>query len=795
MKYTMSALLAMAAFLLSPVVATDVDTEVLLEGPVEIVVGEDPDQFSIGWSDGVCYLPVKGARAGDSVKFELLGHNVYLMDSAEAMENCDFSRGKLLASGGDYEYTITERNVAKRSSLYFACEVGSHCFGEQRLRVDLDASEGPRTEAPVSKFILGTSSKSCQAVRQGEMDPAVASRAMETECSEPEFREPTEAIDRPHYYRSCLGPPITLTPGGVINKSSVLSFPFPTDRRVLLGDRTWEFVQGDPKLGPLDPVEVNQLYIHHIAGSVVLGNGAENIRQVEEDAAFQSPYGVLSGDINDIMIFHLIDLRETGDQWLECLECRCKDGQGTYLGFGGSGSETTETFGDGTGGVACCNNCTDLVGPTVDYRLRYNVTYTELSDLDVPVKPIIYVMADVAPAIDRYVEWDVPSYQNLTKEYKLEGNPMVQVLENVGTLRELFGGLFPGAQYTGTDMMEIHRCAGHLHIAAIGMWLTDALTGEIICYNDVEYGSDPKADVGFIRSISVTNYDPPLKVLADRKMKLVTHYDATVLHTGVMGLLSLYVAEGGKDVGPAEAALTADICAAPSCEVMDILPNGRCNNALEDSMLCAFGGLCDCTVLLSLSDTVGGCGGVYVSDFGNITVSSMCAQHCGCGEDILEDSILEQIEEQTEKLCHYAGEECTRYLSNVYTCSQPWADGFDGFEKAVMKVVAQYGEQMALEGTKLGAQAMHRYDVVKAEDAEVSPCDPKDYPPKSEEIDTNESERANGFHPLYLFPVFVVGVIVGLFVLSKKLRRNKTTPTVLSEGEKAPTVLSDGEKV
>jgi len=790
MKFIKCMLLAAASFLLNAT-ATDVENnEVLpvvedqIEGPVEIIIGDYP--FNIGWSDGVCYLPVEGGRAGDSLSFTLFGHNVFLMDSAEAMENCDFSKGKLLGSTGTYEYTITEKDVLNHSTLYFACEVGNHCFGEQRVQVNLDKTLGPRTEAPISEFILGTTSLSCAAVRKGEIDRDVASRAEETTCSEPEFREVTDSIDRPHYYRSCLGPPITLTPGGVINKSSALSFPFPTDRRVLLGDRTWEFVQGD--IGALVPVNVNQLYIHHIAGSVVLGNGAENIRQVEEDGAFEKPYGMLTGDINDIMIFHLIDLRETGDNWLECLECRCKDGEGSYLGLGGSGSEGLSVTDDEIGprgGVYCCYNCTDLVGPTVDYRLRYNVTYTELSDLDYSVKPIVMGTADVAFAIDRYVEWDVPNYQEMPKEHQLDGSPTVQVLERVGTLREMFGGFFPGAQYVGPDIMEIYRCAGHLHIAAIGMWLTDAITGDVICHNDVEYGSDPKADVGFIRTITVTNYDPPLRILADRKYKLVTHYDATILHTGVMGLLTLYFAEGVIDVGPEEAALTANICVAPSCEVTNVLPNGGCNNALEDSILCSFGGLCECENLLSLSDTIGGCNGVYMSDFGNFTVGSVCALHCGCGDDLLEESILEQIEEQTKQNCHYASKECTRYLSNVYTCSQPWAVGAEGFEKIVMGVVSEHGKEMALEGTKLGNSAMHRFDTVKTEDLEVLPCDPQLFPPKLKETETEAStERGSNFHPLYLFPVFIVCVIFVLPVLSRKLRKDKTAPTSMSEGEK-----------
>mmetsp|Transcript_9242 Transcript_9242/g.13475 ORF Transcript_9242/g.13475 Transcript_9242/m.13475 type:complete len:782 (-) Transcript_9242:237-2582(-) len=739
--------------------------------PVEIVVGDDPDQFNWGWSDGVCYLPIQNARVGDSISFSFFLHNVYKMPSREAMEKCDFSSATLLASSSPFAYTITSDDGP---SLYFACEVGSHCFGEQRLEVEVEQSTSePRSSLPYSRFVLGTSSESCARLRRGDISVSDASRGDESDCSPPELREATEDIDRPHYFRSCLGPPITMTPGGVINQASLLHFPFPTDRRVLIGTRVWEFVQGD--IGALEPVYVNQLYIHHIAGSVVMGNGAENIRQSEEDAAFPLPFGMLSGDFSDNMLFHLIDLRNTGDQWLECLECRCKNGEGTYLSIGGSGDE-----GGPGGGVSCCTNCTDLSEPTIDYRLRYNVTYTELADVDVPIDPIVMISTDVAPGIDRYVEWDVAQWQELPPDQSLPENPKVQVVTRVGTLRDLFGGFFPGAKYTGQDLVKVHRCIGHLHVAALGMWLYDDKTNELICHNDVEYGDDPDQDKGFLRSVSVTNYDPPLSILADRTLRIVTHYDAEILHTGVMGLLFLMVSEGLTTVSSSEASLTVDLCQAPTCDPNAILPNGGCRDSLQDSIMCMFGGVCDCNVLLSLPDTIGGCddGGVYMSNFGNVTVGSLCAQHCGCPMSLLQDSVMEQIQERTEDLCHYAGAECSRYLANLYACAQPWSDGADGFEESVMRVVAEQGKRMAFEGTKLGSSRLHRFDKVKSlEDVQISLCNSTDYFSESESApsasmsDTDETK----FSLIYLFPVVVVGLIAGLALYSNKVRKSQKT--------------------
>ena len=185
-----------------------------------------------------------------------------------------------------------------------------------------------------------------------------------------------------------------MTPGGVINQATFVHFPYPKDRCVLLGTCVWDIVEGDPDedMGGLRSVNVNQLYVHHFLDYVVQGAGAESVRRYDDDAAFPLPYGLLTGDFGDVMTFHFIDLRHTGDDWLECAECRCSD----Y-----------------TGSIQCCTNCADLLTPTVDYRLRYNVSWTEISELEEPVKPLIQISADIAQALGKYVEFDVPHYDSL----------------------------------------------------------------------------------------------------------------------------------------------------------------------------------------------------------------------------------------------------------------------------------------------------------------------------------------------------------------------------------------------
>ena len=84
---------------------------------------------------------------------------------------------------------------------------------------------------------------------------------------------------------------------------------------------------------------------------------------------------------------------------------------------------------------------------------------------------------------------------------------------------------------------------GHLHVAALRMWIEDATTGEIICDGLGGYGTDPDQDAGFLTSVSVSNYEgDDIKVFpSDRVMKFVTEYNASEVHTGVMGMEFIFI--------------------------------------------------------------------------------------------------------------------------------------------------------------------------------------------------------------------------------------------------------------
>jgi hypothetical protein len=149
------------------------------------------------------------------------------------------------------------------SRFTFARQLGSHCNGgNQKLCVDLVVSNNTNTNSTrfvESRYIVGASQADCADLQNGdtsilnissssgaEDDGTGGGRVvMGSTCSEPSLQN-----DERIFYVTCLSGPNTLTPGGVINQAHVLHYPYPKDRRVKAGLRTWEFVADDPTTAP-----------------------------------------------------------------------------------------------------------------------------------------------------------------------------------------------------------------------------------------------------------------------------------------------------------------------------------------------------------------------------------------------------------------------------------------------------------------------------------------------------------------------------------------------------------------
>jgi len=640
--------------------------------PITIVIGEDSAALpsSVGWTDGVCYKPMtNGVHPGDSLEFRYYAHDVHIMASKEHFMSCDFTDATLLSQVGQapFRYRIP---ADQTDTIYFACSVGDHCAsGTQKLQVMVFSILGDTEQerpATVSSYLTGTSTADCQKLQESPEEELVSDQQpLSSECSDPVLGGDG------HYTRTCLSGPATLTPGGVINRLFVLQYPFPRDHRVAIGQRTFEFVHDNIDGEGVIPVPVNQLYVHHLSGNVIFGQGSEGLRQEAPDAPFAQPYALMSGDEGDSMIFHIIDLRQV-DDWLACIECRCRDSGMTYM-------DELANSGNLTGGVNCCTNCTDLAGPTLDYRMRYNISYQELDDEE-PIKNVEQLLADISPAVGKVLEHDVPSYQYLPEDQRDEENKFVQYLERVEPFNKLFKEGFFERDYSGTGEVQLIRCVAHLHVAAIDMWLEDVETGQRLCDGETTYGKDPATDEGFLIAVSVDNHDPPLTFPADRMVRFVTRYDATYLHTGVMGYYFIFLA-GEESLTRKQVNMTVDLCLQSACDasmlpVIDMEPfrpppssantvtisirqadndNEDCVDTLTQNPACIFGGLCECEAFVNAPES-SGCNGFYTSPMGNIEVRSVCAKYCGC-------DMTATIEEAA------AEEDCVDALADSPSCT------------------------------------------------------------------------------------------------------------------------------
>jgi len=851
--------IAPIVFLLLPLqlLAQTSSSERRVFGNVNINVGQASD---VGWTDGICYRPISDVRPGDTLTFAYGPHDVYRMSSRDHLDNCDFTDGIKLAGVGDspFVYTVTEQDALDAAAaapdgggIHFACSVGAHCSsGLQRLSVQVTNPSAvelieERNAVPESDYLVGVGESECNLYQSGvevESGNFLEENALRSTCTEAVLGEDGR------YHVSCLSGPATLTPGGVMNSARIMHYPYPTDRRVVVGTRTWEFVSGDPIPGTVEgvePVPINQLYVHHLSGRVILGQGTEGIRRSEPDAPFPTPYGSLTGDEGDLMIFHIIDLREV-DEWLECVECRCRDPDtGTYLDTGG---------GDGqTGGVSCCTNCTALEGPTMDYRMRYNVSYSDIPD-DEPITDVQMLTADISPVVGKQIEFDVPSFNYLKPENRDPDDPHIQRLVRTGPFKDLFKMEFFGDDYSGPETVKLLRCVGHLHIAALGMWLEDATTGEMICSGAGTDGTGPD-DKGFLTAIEVESYDPPLEFPADREVRLVTEYNATILHTGVMGMWFAFISSD-KQVKREEASLQMGICKENVCDV-SLLPAppstetiaqaSVCFDALQGSPACRFASLCSCEEFINHPDSSGcggvftsemgdievnslcalscdacpktcedelpngpacnfaglcscedfvnapestGCGGVYVSEFGELNINEQCAAYCDACPDtsnanVIQEQILEKLEEGLGGMCKYATADCKRVLTNLYSCASGWAQRTDDVDANVDFIVKRHGKRLALKHSKLGSPSLHRN--AAEDDAKVLPCSGEvteaygDAPPFS--IQEEESNNSGAVIGAIIGGLAVVALSV-FAVFKLRARRHSGHGDAWEEGDK-----------
>jgi hypothetical protein len=345
--------------------------------------------------------------------------------------------------------------------------------------------------------------------------------------------------ERGVFTTSCISEPVPMSPGHVVDSWFSLPSPYPLGQTVRWLDTIPDIVHRNPDSGELVSTPLSELYVHHFTGGIDgLGEGAE-YRAKKHRRLGPGPDGekwaeIAEGKENNICNFHLIDIRGVED-WLPCVECRCQDGDGNYIGEGGASNDAEDSA---KGGIYCCDNCPSISNSGVrEYFLTYTVKWG-LLEPDTAV--VSSVSMDVARALDRKVEHDIkPSMADTPGSEHVIVTWRGQLTAN--------NGLAGNGAYDGPETVRILGCKGHQHIGGRIIRLVNDNTGEEICRAEAKYGTEagvPGNEKGFLVEMTFMNTAlDPIELPHDLPVRLESVYE-NALHIGVMSLFRVFYDTG-----------------------------------------------------------------------------------------------------------------------------------------------------------------------------------------------------------------------------------------------------------
>ncbi|KAM0947139.1 putative stress up-regulated Nod 19 [Dioscorea sansibarensis] len=256
------------------------------------------------------------------------------------------------------------------------------------------------------------------------------------------------------------------------------------------------------------------------------------------------PYGIEVGNPEQIpddfehrwlMNVHAIDTRGVVDK-LGCTECRCSLYNVTKNEYGRPLRK------DYIGGLWCCYDHTQCLvqegfgGTRRKLYLRYKVTWQDWDNTIVPVKIYIFDVTNTAAEKDGAVSACKVEYQVEPCDLSDRPNNRCIDIKKAKMIIPRGGDIVYGV--------------AHQHSAGIGSTLYGQ-DGRVLCNSMPTYGDGKEAgnEKGYIVGMS-TCYPTPgsVKVLDGEVLTLVSNYSNTEMHTGVMGLFYILVAEKQEQV-------------------------------------------------------------------------------------------------------------------------------------------------------------------------------------------------------------------------------------------------------
>lgn len=368
-------------------------------------------------------------------------------------------------------------------------------------------------------------------------------------------------------------PPFILQPGSVSNKY-YFNIPFP-EGHVALKSFNAEVVD---KNG--NSVSLHETYLHHwvviryysekglkIPGEVsavhlnckrfiwarnagiwkaalgqYFGLGSETRRT---STWVPGPYGIEVGDPKDIpegyeerwmLNVHAIDTRGVEDR-LGCTECRCNLYNVTMDEYG---RPLRKNY---TGGLYCCYDETQcrvgegFGGVVRKLYLKYTVTWVDWHESVIPVRIYIFDVTDSGEVMDGSHE-GVSAKTSCKVEYEvkacgLEGKVNGECLDN------------KKARLVIPNGGDIIYGVAHQHSGGVGSALYGQ-DGRVLCTSIPTYGEGKEAgnEADYIVGMSTCYPEAGSVMVADEEvLTLESNYSSTQMHTGVMGLFYILVAE------------------------------------------------------------------------------------------------------------------------------------------------------------------------------------------------------------------------------------------------------------
>lgn len=395
--------------------------------------------------------------------------------------------------------------------------------------------------------------------------------------------------------------PIPLAPGGVSNAFHRLPMP---KGPIAVSRFEADIVERDPDTGEMIPVLLSDAYLHHhVVGSggasknkwtpmkpqnfsraVGFGAGTES-RGTPQAFVFPYAFVTVEGEEFWIANVHIINTRSLAPELAHrCLECPCtaenRHGMDASWSSLAKNSNTTsriinpqcnaelqavensacfhETY---HGGLRCCENGVSCLAQDEvaehpmtmsTYYLRYRFEYVTLSSVSSPtIKPIsVASCCDATGDLEHHgaVEYDLPLCNPELHPgcvYTLSTRQTIDALSGQSVYSVLDG---PGAANadSGTgEWIELVFAVGHQHRSGMGIHLYNDTTDELICSSIPTYGNGTGIgnERGYITAMSTCTFDPPLIMRRNTVVKIVSNYDNTLAHTGVMSLFYLAIAE------------------------------------------------------------------------------------------------------------------------------------------------------------------------------------------------------------------------------------------------------------